>query len=70
MLGMRRRRFISRRWGRVRLLRIRVLEGVGLGRGVGRFGRLMLLLGGGFEGDEKRREEKIQIAFVRMIWNR
>ena len=30
----------------------------------------MLLLGGGFEGDEKRREEKIQIAFVRMIWNR
>jgi hypothetical protein len=26
-----------------------------LGKGVGRFGRLMLLLGGGLEGDEKRR---------------
>ena len=62
MLGMRRRRFISRLRGAVRLLRIRVLgmQGVrvlGLGRGVGRCGRLMLLLGGGFEGRPKRREK-------------
>jgi ABC-type tungstate transport system substrate-binding protein len=62
MLGMRRHRFTSRLLEGVKLLRTRVsgMEAVllGLGRVVGRCGRLTLLLGGEveFEGEKKRTE--------------